>query len=172
MICPTGDATNAAGCEQQTMVISGEDFRPSPGQGRTNDTADMNKLRSLLPKECLALLGSAPVGRLVFTEDALPAIRPVNFILHDGDIVVRTSPTGALGKLADQVVAFEVDEIAPGTHTGWSVVAVGKVEHITDIETLVAMSDPIRKPWAPGTRSCYLRIPIEIITGREITLDG
>jgi nitroimidazol reductase NimA-like FMN-containing flavoprotein (pyridoxamine 5'-phosphate oxidase superfamily) len=30
---------------------------------------------------CLALLETVQVGRLVFTEDALPAVQPVNFRL-------------------------------------------------------------------------------------------
>ncbi|HKS49137.1 MAG TPA: pyridoxamine 5'-phosphate oxidase family protein [Amycolatopsis sp.] len=132
----------------------------------------MNELRPLTPQDCLALLGSMSVGRVAFTQDALPAIRPVNFFLHGEDIIVRTSPAGTLSELRGQVVAFEVDEIAPDTRTGWSVVAVGKAERVTDVDTLVAVSDPGHRPWAPGDRSCYLRIPIEILTGREIALTG
>ncbi len=43
--------------------------------------------------ECVALLRSAPVGRVVYTDQALPAIQPVTFVL-DGDeaVVVRTAP--------------------------------------------------------------------------------
>lgn len=83
------------------------------------------------------LLGTAEldVGRLVFTEGALPAIRPVNYFVHEDDIIVRTSPAGTLSTLDNQVVAFEIDHIEPDSHTGWSVVAVGKVEHVTDIDT-------------------------------------
>ncbi|ANS32007.1 hypothetical protein R1CP_37005 (plasmid) [Rhodococcus opacus] len=40
--------------------------------------------------ECLALLRSVPIGRLVYTENALPAVRPVTFAAPDGDIVIPT----------------------------------------------------------------------------------
>ncbi|KAA9152168.1 pyridoxamine 5'-phosphate oxidase family protein [Amycolatopsis acidicola] len=132
----------------------------------------MNELRPLTRRECLELLGSATVGRLVFSEGALPAIRPVNFVLHEGDVVLRTSRAGALGKLSDEVVAFEVDEIHPETHTGWSVVAVGKIDPVTDIDEIVALADPRRRPWAPGERDRFLRIRVEIVNGRKVSLGG
>jgi nitroimidazol reductase NimA-like FMN-containing flavoprotein (pyridoxamine 5'-phosphate oxidase superfamily) len=116
------------------------------------------------------LLSSMSVGRLVFSEGALPAIRPVNFVLHGGDVVVRASRSGALGKLTEEVVAFEVDSIDPDTHTGWSVVVVGKAAPVTDIDELVALADPRHRPWAPGERTRFLRIQIEIITGRRLAL--
>ena len=128
----------------------------------------MNELRPLSRKECVTLLASMPVGRLVFIEGALPAIRPVNFLLHGGDIIVRTSPGSAISKMSNEVVAFEVDSIDLETHTGWSVVAVGKIEPVTDIDDLVTLSDPHHQPWAPNARGRFLRIPIEIITGRRI----
>lgn len=128
----------------------------------------MNEMRPLTWRECLARLGSTPIGRLAFTENAMPAIRPVNYTMHGGDIVIRTSRDGTLGKITGEVVAFEVDDIDPTTHTGWSVVAVGKAEPITDIDELTRITDPAHRPWAPGERSRYLRIQIEIITGRRI----
>jgi hypothetical protein len=39
--------------------------------------------------EWLRLLGRAPVGRLIFTVNALPAVRPINFALVDGLILVH-----------------------------------------------------------------------------------
>ena len=44
-------------------------------------------------EDSLALLASAPVGRIVFTRGALPAIHPVNFVV-DGDDVVITHERG------------------------------------------------------------------------------
>lgn len=40
--------------------------------------------------ECRRLLRSVPTGRLVYTEDALPAVRPVTFAALDGDLVIPT----------------------------------------------------------------------------------
>lgn len=129
----------------------------------------MNELRPLSARECLTLLRSTPVGRLVFTEDALPAVRPVNFVMDGGDIIVRTSRTGAISKLTSEVVAFEIDDIDLETHTGWSVVAIGKAEPVADIDELVQLTDPDRRPWAPGERSHVLRIRVELLSGRRLT---
>jgi nitroimidazol reductase NimA-like FMN-containing flavoprotein (pyridoxamine 5'-phosphate oxidase superfamily) len=130
----------------------------------------MNELRPLSCSECETLLASAPVGRLVFSEGALPAVRPVNFVLHRGDIIVRTSRHGAIARLNNDVVAFEVDEIDPETRTGWSVVVVGKSEPVTDIDDLVMLCDPAHRPWPSDDRGHFLRIRVEIISGRRLAL--
>jgi len=74
--------------------------------------------------EALKLLAEAPLGRVVFSHQALPAIRPVNHLVEpNGDIVIRTH-TGAalLGRAArSEVVAYEADDLDPATRTGWSV---------------------------------------------------
>lgn len=128
----------------------------------------VNELRPLTRHECLRLLRSAEIGRLGFSEHALPSIRPVNFALHGDDIIVRTTAGGAISKVAGAVVAFEVDEIDAVTHSGWSVVVIGKAEPVTEIDALVSLADPTRRPWAPGERSCFLRIRAEIVSGRRI----
>jgi hypothetical protein len=43
-----------------------------------------------------ALLASAPVGRIVFTRGALPAIHPVNFVVEGDDVVITTSEDSRL----------------------------------------------------------------------------
>jgi nitroimidazol reductase NimA-like FMN-containing flavoprotein (pyridoxamine 5'-phosphate oxidase superfamily) len=133
----------------------------------------MNELRPLSRSECVTLLASVPVGRLVFSEGALPAVRPVNFVVYQGDIIVRTSRHGAIARLNNEVVAFEVDEIDPETRTGWSVVAVGKSEPVTDIDDLVMLSDPVHRPWPSGDRGHFVRVRIELISGRRLAFrDG
>ncbi|TNC19628.1 pyridoxamine 5'-phosphate oxidase family protein [Amycolatopsis alkalitolerans] len=130
----------------------------------------MTDIRPLTPRECVKLLSSQPVGRLAFSENALPTIRPVNFFLHNGDIIVRTSRSGSISKLTKEVVAFEVDSLDPATHTGWSVVVIGRVTPVTDVDELAAMADPGHRPWAGGERSLFLRIPVDIISGRILQL--
>jgi nitroimidazol reductase NimA-like FMN-containing flavoprotein (pyridoxamine 5'-phosphate oxidase superfamily) len=76
--------------------------------------------------ECLRLLGTAGIGRLAYTQAALPAIRPVSYLLRGEDVLVpalRTSPFVAAVRGA--VVAFEADDYDPGSRTGWAVTVVG-----------------------------------------------
>jgi hypothetical protein len=42
--------------------------------------------------ESLRLLAGVPVGRLIFALNALPVVRPMNFALADGLIVLRRWP--------------------------------------------------------------------------------
>ncbi|PRX48359.1 nitroimidazol reductase NimA-like FMN-containing flavoprotein (pyridoxamine 5'-phosphate oxidase superfamily) [Prauserella shujinwangii] len=127
-------------------------------------------IEELAEADCLELLRAEPVGRLVFTERALPAIRPVNFVLDGHDVVVRSAPGSWADRLGGSIVAFEVDRIDPATHTGWSVVVLGKVATVTDVDTLVRLSDPRHRPWAPGRHDRYLRIRPGTITGRRLAL--
>lgn len=128
----------------------------------------MNDLHVLTARECVALLGTVPVGRLVFSENAMPAIRPVNFKLDGDSVVIRTTRNGALARLPGTVVAFEADQIDDGEHTGWSVVVLGKVEAVTDVDELVALTDHHTRPWASGVRDQFLRVRFEQISGRQL----
>jgi nitroimidazol reductase NimA-like FMN-containing flavoprotein (pyridoxamine 5'-phosphate oxidase superfamily) len=123
----------------------------------------------LTHRECLKLLASVPVGRIAYTEGALPAVTPVNFVLDENDsaIVIRTGQGSKLSAATRQaVVAFEVDEFDVATRTGWSVLVVGRssaVDHPDDVARLDLM--PLR-PWAKSNRDRYIRISIDQITGR------
>lgn len=87
----------------------------------------MNVVGALSTQECLTLLGKVGVGRLAFTECALPAVRPVAFRVDNGHVILRGSPPEAFRHLDRQIVALEVDDIDPATRCGWHVVVVGKV---------------------------------------------
>ena len=82
--------------------------------------------------ECRRLLARAVIGRLAYTEGALPAIQPVHFTVHDGQVVI---PTRVGSKVAaasmGAVVAFEVDEYDAASRTGWNVTVVGPSAVVT-----------------------------------------
>ena len=76
-------------------------------------------------RHCLDRLAHSEVGRVAFTERALPSIQPVGYTLV-GDLVVLRPGHDALAEtLNGQIVAFEVSEIDPVTAYGWSVVVTG-----------------------------------------------
>ena len=87
--------------------------------------------------ESLRLLASVPVGRLIFTVNALPAVRPMNFALADGLIVIRTAASTTVAhRIHGTIVAFEADELDPATSSGWSVTVTGRGALITDPEAI------------------------------------
>ena len=76
--------------------------------------SDGSALRQLSREECLQLMASALVGRVIYTRQALPAVELVNFALDQGDIVIRTDRSGKLAAAAHgAVVAFEADCLDP-----------------------------------------------------------
>lgn len=129
-----------------------------------------NELEQLDVTQCLALLRTQVVGRLAFTEQALPGIELVSYSVHNGKVVLRLDRSPWAPCLDRTVVAFEVDDIDRVSHTGWSVVVVGKARVVLDIDELVALSDPARQPWAPGPRDQVLAVDVEQMTGRRLRL--
>ncbi|ADG90194.1 pyridoxamine 5'-phosphate oxidase [Thermobispora bispora] len=130
---------------------------------------DSAGLEILTREECLKLLASTPIGRIVFTDRALPAVQPVNFCLHEGLIVIRTTATSRLAMAArNTIVAFEGDHFDIETRTGWSVTAVGHARGVTDPEELERLSKLPLIPWAPGVREHYIVISPEQVSGRRL----
>ncbi|GAQ50262.1 pyridoxamine 5'-phosphate oxidase family protein [Streptomyces acidiscabies] len=120
--------------------------------------------------EALRLLGSVSLGRVVFTRQALPTVRPVNHVLVDGAVVIRTHEHAALtlhtvrGDGMGVVVAYEADDIDPHTHLGWSVVVTGYADLVTDPAEL-ALYDALLRPWVDRTMEHAVRILPALVTG-------
>lgn len=127
-----------------------------------------HELDVLTRRQCLDLLQRVRVGRLVFTEDALPAVQPVNFRVSHDDIVIRVAGGAKLAAAAEkQVVAFQADELDQDLRTGWSVTIVGHAQPITDVDELVAVAGTFVQPWVDGRRDHFVRISTEKVTGRQ-----
>lgn len=125
-------------------------------------------LEELNRRQCLDLLAGPRVGRLVFTEDALPAVQPVNYRLWRDDVVIRVSGGAKLAAATgNQVVAFEADELDPDLRTGWSVTVVGHAEPVTDVDALVELAGTFLQSWVDGPRDHFVRIRTEKMTGRR-----
>ena len=124
--------------------------------------------------EALQLLGSVSLGRVVFTRHALPAIRPVNHALVDGDIIIRTHEGAALASHTQQggdlgvVVAYEADTIDPDTHLGWSVVVTGYATLVTDPAALNSHHAMLH-PWVEQAMDYAVRIHPDLVTGIQLT---
>jgi hypothetical protein len=119
--------------------------------------------------QCLRLMTSVPIGRIVYTLRALPAIEPVCFALDGRDIVFRTDPDGPLAAAIRQaVVAFEVDELGYPNRDGWSVTVVGIACEVTDPAEATRLREIGLTAWAPGEREHFIRIVPGIITGRRL----
>ena len=127
-------------------------------------------LEPLSEDESFTLLGSTGLGRIGISLGAMPAILPVNYALHGGDIVFRTGKGRKLRAALDHtVVAFEVDRADSASHQGWSVLVVGRASEVTGADLEAVRHLPVT-PWAPGERGHVVRIRPELVSGRRIRL--
>ena len=123
--------------------------------------------------ECLERMRTKAVGRVAFTDGALPAIRPVNYVMYGEAVVFRTNRESRLAAgTTDAVVAFEVDDLDEKQHVGWSVVVVGLAEEVTRESDLLRISQLGLAPWADGDRQRFVKIVPAYVTGRRIASNG
>lgn len=119
--------------------------------------------------ECLRLLAGRAIGRVGLVAHGRPVILPVNYVVDEGTIVFRTDEGLKFDAARrGEFVCFQVDEVDPVFHTGWSVLLSGVAREICDREEVErARTLPLR-PWAPGAKSHFIRIFPRTITGRRI----
>jgi len=123
--------------------------------------------RELTREEAMRLLGTVPLGGVVFTHRALPAIRPVNHIVDGEQIVFQTGASAAITTAVDgtgTIVAFEADAIDPVRRVGWSVVAVGGARRLVDAAEISRYLRVLR-PWAAGAKDDVIVIRADLVTG-------
>jgi Pyridoxamine 5'-phosphate oxidase len=131
--------------------------------------ASLQDLEVLDREQCLELVRTVSVGRLVFTEHAMPAVQPVDFRWWRGDVVIRiTNPVMLAAASGNRVVAFETDELDAEMHSGWSVTVVGHVQAIIAVPDLVELSWIFSRPSIGGRRDYFVRLRTEKVTGRRL----
>ena len=129
---------------------------------------DRNGLEVLGRDECLELLSAATLGRIGLSAGALPLVLPVNFCVDGDRIVLRTGAGTKLDAASrNAVVSFEVDDIDPLFHGGWSVVVTGIATPLeSEVELAHARSLPLL-PWA-ASGGHYITVSLEDVSGRRI----
>jgi nitroimidazol reductase NimA-like FMN-containing flavoprotein (pyridoxamine 5'-phosphate oxidase superfamily) len=128
------------------------------------------ELAELCGADCLRLLAGAVVGRVVFTDAALPAAHPVTYVLDGEEVVFRTAGGGKLAAaVLRRIVAFQVDEIDLEARTGWSVLGVGEAYEVTDPERLANCRTRMPPSWAPDRDGRTIAVPLQRLTGRRLS---
>ncbi|MEV6206690.1 pyridoxamine 5'-phosphate oxidase family protein [Kitasatospora sp. NPDC051914] len=127
-------------------------------------------VEELSEAECRRLLGTVPVGRVVYTEHALPAVLPVAFeVAPDGRLVLALRADSRTARALDgTVAAFQADVLDPATRTGWSVLVHGHAEVVRDHRAQDGLYDAGLRPWAGGPRPVYVALTPELVGGRRL----
>ena len=136
-----------------------------------NPAEQTAELRELDRNACLRLIAKGVVGRVVFTEAALPAVQPVVYLLDDEEIIFRALNGSKLALTRRVVVAFQADEIDPNTGTGWSAVGVGQAYEVTSPSRLVELAEHQPAAWASTPTAHTIAIPLHRLTGHRLSLN-
>lgn len=131
-------------------------------------TPAQSEARELTRAECLALLPTAPFGRLAFTDGAVPAILPVNFVLAPDGVVLRTSAGSSVTRADGALVAFQADVIDTARRAGWSVTVVGRATRVRQPIAAHRLSELPLVPWVSGERDTFVAVSLDTVSGRRI----
>jgi hypothetical protein len=134
-----------------------------------------NNSQMLSHAEAMRLLASVDYGRVIFTVKALPAVRPVNHLIDEGRIIIRTRLTTAISTVvasADSgvVVAYEADDFDSQSQSGWSVVATGWAHRVKD-PGQVSHYERLLHPWV-NHADTVLAIEPHMVTGFHIIVSN
>lgn len=130
----------------------------------------MSYLETLHPYECERLLRAGVFGRMVLQTPTRTEIIPVNYAAMADAILVRTGAGSLLDRYADGAdLIFEVDQVDHERWHGWSVVARGRGERVTEAGLTEAESgSPGPPPWVSRDSDIWIRLRWVELTGRKL----
>ena len=120
--------------------------------------------------ECMELLSTRRIGRLIYTSRYGPVALPSEYKIHEGSIVFRTYlmtyteedlRTGIAN--ADYQVSLEVDQTDPDAREGWVVLVRGTAHHIDTEAERASIADIGLESWVEGEPEHFIRVdPIHV----------
>jgi uncharacterized protein len=119
--------------------------------------------------ECLRLLTTARLGRLSFTDGALPAIVPVPIAL-EGNVLLIPAREGnwVVGAIRGSVVAVAVDCYDVDERTGWGVTVIGPSRVLPHDRPAGDGREGGRTPLATGR--CSVVVQVGLVRGWRLRL--
>jgi len=115
--------------------------------------------------ECMELLSSRRIGRLIYTSRRGPVALPSEYDIHGGSIVFRTYRitfteedlrTGISD--AEYQVTVEVDQVDPEAREGWVVLIRGTAHHIDTQAERASIGDVGLTSWVDGEPEHLIRV--------------
>lgn len=123
----------------------------------------------LSEEECWCYLRCGDLGRLAIIVEGRPEIFPMNYAVSGDSVLFRTAPGTKLRYAPGSAAAFEIDGYAAETGTGWSVVAQGPMEKITESLGSGDVRDVSVHPYASGVKEHTLVLNVARVTGRRFS---
>lgn len=128
-----------------------------------------NPVLELDDEQSWRLLEGTQHGRLVVSVAGEPDIFPVNYVVADRKVYLRTAPGNKLAQLTiNSTVLFEADGIL--SDEAWSVVLRGKARVLNTSAELAEVEDLGLKSWVPTLKDFYVEIDPVSVSGRHFQL--
>ncbi len=130
----------------------------------------MGRLVTMTYDECRRALNEVTVGRVAVTTDQGPYIVPVNYVAVNERVLFRTPSFSVLGTHArGQLAAFQVDLTDTAEETGWSVLARGHTDLVTDAAEIAWFNSVVQpRPWAVDRDVSLYSLRWYELSGRRI----
>ena len=170
MLAPTkGALTNAR--EATVSIALAVADRLAITEDLDADVDEPGALHAMSHTECYDLLRTESIARFAYIARAgVPDIVPVNYLLDGEDVLIRSGPGPKLQAAERrEMVALEMDAIAPGDRTARSVVVAGRAERLSDHEAHALEERLADTPWAAGPRRHVIRVRPTRVTGRRLS---
>jgi hypothetical protein len=118
--------------------------------------------------EVRRLLADVNSGHVAFTAHALPAIEPVSFAVHDGQVIFPALPGSGLAKACGGGVVAVGADAHRASGAAWSVTVVGAARVVTDGDEVAALDGLGLGPWPVSADRCYIAVDMGVVTGWRV----
>jgi nitroimidazol reductase NimA-like FMN-containing flavoprotein (pyridoxamine 5'-phosphate oxidase superfamily) len=130
------------------------------------------QLEELTVEESWRLATDTQVSRIGWTGPRGPVVLPVNHVVHEEALWIRTSAHSSMAEQIDEsAVALLVDDLDPDTHVGWSALFKGHAEILYREDQIPDVVKNLH-PWPAGPRPLWVRLRPKEVTGRRLGADG
>ncbi|MFB9165946.1 MULTISPECIES: pyridoxamine 5'-phosphate oxidase family protein [Arthrobacter] len=120
-------------------------------------------------EEAWRFLEHTRFGRLALSVGNMPDIFPINYLAHDGKLLMRTNPGTKLAELTiNDSVAFEIDGLTESE--AWSVVLKGTARVLESQTEIDAASELPLTPWLQTLKYTFVEILPQSVRGFRFAL--
>ncbi|MCW2135068.1 pyridoxamine 5'-phosphate oxidase family protein [Arthrobacter sp. VKM Ac-2550] len=123
----------------------------------------------LTDEQSWKLLEKTQHGRIVLTVAGETDIFPINYLAHDGKLLMRSAPGTKLAEVTiNENVVFETDGIT--SDEAWSVVVKGTARVLQSGDEIAAAEKLGLKTWIPTLKDFYIELKPVHVSGRHFIL--
>ncbi|PYI64877.1 pyridoxamine 5'-phosphate oxidase [Arthrobacter livingstonensis] len=132
-------------------------------------TSDEHPGEAMSNEEAWRFLEHTRFGRLAVSVANVPNIFPINYLAHDGKLLMRTNPGTKVAELTvNDSVAFEIDGLAEDQ--AWSIVLQGTARVIESQSEIDALDELPLAPWIRTRKYTYVEIVPRSVSGFRFEL--